>query len=279
MCGRYAATKDPAKLAAEFDAVDATGQDAPAADYNVAPTKSVISVVSRHPRDETGEPDLKRTERSLRVMRWGLVPRWAKDRSIGARMINARAETAASKPAFRTSLAARRCLLPADGWFEWRTDGGVKQPFFLTRRDGASLAFAGIWAIWRDPTADSTTPPLVTCAVLTTDAAGELTTVHDRMPLLLPADAWSTWLDPDVPDVAQLLASPAEALLASLELRPVSTAVNSVRNNGPELVAGLRPAVDLDSPADNPADKPAGDPAAKPTGEPTLFDIQQPGRP
>lgn len=249
MCGRYAATKDPATLAAEFDAIDATGEDAPPADHNVAPTKSVVVVVDRHPRDAEGAPDQERVERSLRVMRWGLVPHWAKDRGVGARMINARADTAGTKPAFRTALVKRRCLLPADGWFEWRRDPGGKQPFFMTRTDGASLAFAGLWSTWRDPAAeDQDAPPLVTCAVLTTDAVGELAGVHDRMPLLLGPDAWAAWLDPDRAEVADLLREPDADALRALELRPVSSAVNSVRNNGPALVARVEPAVDLDEP-------------------------------
>jgi putative SOS response-associated peptidase YedK len=249
VCGRYAATKDPATLAAEFDAVDATGEDAPPADHNVAPTKSVVAVVDRHPRDAEGTPDQERVERSLRVMRWGLVPHWAKEKGIGARMINARTDTAGTKPAFRTALAKRRCLLPADGWFEWRRDASGKQPFFMTRTDGASLVFAGLWSTWRDPAAeDQDAPPLVTCAVLTTDAVGDLAGVHDRMPLLLGQDAWARWLDPDRADVADLLREPDAEVLRALELRPVSSAVNSVRNNGPSLVARAEPTVDLDEP-------------------------------
>lgn len=249
VCGRYAATKDPATLAAEFDAQDGMGEDTPAPDHNVAPTKSVIAVVDRHPRDAEGTPDPDRIERSLRVMRWGLIPHWSKDRSIGSKMINARADTAATKPAFRTSLAKRRCLLPADGWFEWRRDATGKQPFFMTRTDGRPLAMAGLWSTWRDPRdPDPDAPPLVTCAVLTTAAVGELAGVHDRMPLLLGRDAWSAWLDPDGDDVAALLGQPDPATVDALELRPVSTAVNSVRNNGPALVARVEPAVDLDAP-------------------------------
>jgi len=248
LCGRYAATKNPAALAAEFNAVDATGGEIAGPDYNVAPTKQVISVVRRHPRDAEGRPDPARTERSLRVMRWGLVPRWAKDRAIGTRMINARVESVSIKPAFRTSLSTHRCLLPADGWFEWRREGATKQPFFITRTDGASIAFAGLWATWRDPAADAAAPPLVTCAVLTTSAVGRMTTVHDRMPLLMPPDMWEAWLDPDSADVTELLSAPRQDFVDSLELRPVSTAVNSVRNNSPELLAPVRPATDLDEP-------------------------------
>ncbi|WP_204456000.1 SOS response-associated peptidase [Actinokineospora baliensis] len=248
MCGRYASAKDPATLAAEFDAADAMGDAAPDLDYNVAPTKSVVTVVQRHPREADGTVDRSRTERTLRVMKWGLVPTWAKDASGGAKMINARSETAAEKPAFRKSLAERRCILPADGWFEWRRDKTSKQPFFTTPRDGSSLAMAGLWTTWRDK-ADPDAPVLITCAVLTTDAVGPLAEVHDRMPLLLGRDSWANWLDPDSTDVAGLLAPPSIDLVDGLEIRPVAQAVNSVRNNGPELLAPLEAeALDLDAP-------------------------------
>jgi putative SOS response-associated peptidase YedK len=156
-------------------------------------------------------------------------------------MINARAETAGSKPAFRAALARRRCLIPADGWYEWA--GPDKQPYYMTGTDGSSLALAGLWSTWRDEsrsaddagTADRAASPLVSAAVLTTEAVGQLTDVHHRMPLLLPRTAWARWLDPDSQDVAELLASPAAELVESLELRPVSRAVNNVRNNGPQL--------------------------------------------
>lgn len=248
MCGRYAAARDPATLAAEFDALDALGGDAPPADHNVAPTKDVVAVVQRHPRDEAGVPDATRTVRSLRVMRWGLVPPWSKDLSGGARMINARSETAATSRAFKPSVARRRCLLPADGWYEWRREGTHKQAFFMTRPDGAALAMAGLWTTWRDP-ADRDGPPLVSTAVLTTEAVGAPATVHDRMPLLLPPEHWAAWLDPDEEDPGELLTAPPPAdLVEALELRPVSSRVNNVRNNGPELVERVEPVTDLDEP-------------------------------
>jgi putative SOS response-associated peptidase YedK len=253
MCGRYASTRDPATLAAEFDAVDATGDQAPGADYNVAPTKPVLAVVTRHPRDDEGTPDPGCTERSVRVMRWGLVPHWAKDPSIGSRMINARAESAAHKPAFRTALASRRCLLPADGWFEWQQQAqpkrARKQPYFLTPADGSVLALAGLWATWRP--AGSGEVPLVSCAVLTTEAVGPLAGIHDRMPLVLPAAHWADWLDPDSRDPGSLLAPPSAAVVDGIELRPITTLVNDVRHNGAELLEPAHPdqpaLLDLDS--------------------------------
>lgn len=246
MCGRYVSTRSPATLAVEFDAVDETEGAAPGSAYNIAPTTPVLSVVTRHPRDPHAGPDPNRTVRSIRVMRWGLVPSWAKDSGIGSRLINARAESAASKPAFRDAVARRRCLLPADGWYEWRR----KQPFFITPTDGSGLAMAGLWSSWRPPGA--TTSPVVSCAVLTTQAVGPLAGIHDRMPLILPASAWRTWLDPDCADPGELLAPPSARLVQGLELRPVSTAVNNVRRHGPELLERVEPEqpalLDLDPP-------------------------------
>lgn len=242
MCGRYSASKSPAKLVEEFGAADQTEGKARDADYNVAPTKNVVTVVQRHPRDAEGtvlteEP----AERTLRLMRWGLVPFWAKDPSVGNRMINTRAETATTKPSFRAALAKRRCLVPADGWYEWRRNGKAKEPFFMTGPDSSSLAFAGIWESWRDKN-EPDASPLITFSIITTAATGRLTEVHDRMPLLMPEHAWAAWLDPDTADVGELLA-PSPELVDSLELRPVSDKVNSVRNNGPDLIERAAAAV------------------------------------
>ena len=245
MCGRYASIKAPADLADEFRAVDATDGIEP--DYNVAPTKNIVAVVQRHPRDVEGTPDPDRTERSLRVVRWGLVPSWSKDPKAGARMINARSESAGTKPAFRRALAARRCLLPADGWYEWQQgaqeSAGPKQPYYTHYADGSSLAMAGLWEYWKpvDDPADRYPDGLVTACVLTTASVGPLAEVHDRMPLVLPPSAWDGWLDPDAGSdtVADLLVPPSAALVATLELRPVSALVNNVRNNGPELLAPM----------------------------------------
>jgi putative SOS response-associated peptidase YedK len=241
VCGRYASTKGPATLAAEFDAVDATEGEAPVPDYNVAPTKPVFAIVARHPRDAEGKPVPGSVVRSVRVMRWGLVPTWSKDRDVGVKMINARSETAATKPSYRDSMARRRCILPADGWFEWKRDSGAKQPYYLTG-GRESLAMAGLWSAWRDPNGEADAPWLVTCAVLTTDAFGPMAEVHERMPLLLPRSSFSQWLAPDEGSaaVADLLI-PQPELVDALELRPVSTAVNSIRNNGPELLVRSEP--------------------------------------
>ncbi|APU17297.1 MULTISPECIES: SOS response-associated peptidase [Actinoalloteichus] len=254
MCGRFASIKDSTQLANEFEAVDGTRGQVVEPDYNIPPTHAVLTVVARHPRDDDGMPDPTRTVRSIRVMRWGLVPRWAKDPAIGSRMFNARVETVADKPAFRGSAAHYRCLIPADGWYEWRREEGRKWPFYLTSIDRESLAMAGIWSVWRDPAGDPDGPPLSTCAVLTTPSVGEPAEVHDRMPLVLPRKAWRPWLDPDVDlgasEVSSLLSPPGPDVLGRIEVRPVSPAVNHVRNNGPGLVErfdpiSLPPALDI----------------------------------
>jgi putative SOS response-associated peptidase YedK len=181
----------------------------------------------------------------LRPLRWGLVPSWAKDPSVGARMINARMETVHEKPAFRTAFAKRRCLLPADGYYEWVTAAGPlagkthKQPYFIAPADGSVMAMAGLYEYWRDRSvADDDAPGawLTTCTVITTDATDAAGRIHPRMPLTLPPDAYDSWLDPrhhDTEQLRSLLQLPAHG---EVEVRAVSTAVNSVRNNGPELL-------------------------------------------
>jgi putative SOS response-associated peptidase YedK len=257
MCGRYATTRSAADLSQLFESFDETGGRI-AADYNVAPTDPVpivrMSSGTRSADDRDGAradgpegalagdhdggpvtgPDgaPARGRRALSVARWGLVPAWAKDPRGGARMINARAETVATTNAFARSFARRRCLVPADGWYEWvRRDAATKQPYFMTRRDGGVLAFAGLWSVWK-----GVDGPLMSCSVITTAAVGELADVHDRMPLLLAPERWTDWLDGgDEP--AGLLAPPTAELLAGIEIRPVGRGVGDVRNDGPELVA------------------------------------------
>ena len=184
------------------------------------------------------------------MVKWGLVPSWAKDASIGNRMINARMETVAEKPAYKRALAVRRCLLPADGYFEWyprptkKTTSGqaTKQPFFIRPKDGGPLAMAGLYEIWRDPTKDEDADDrfLWTCTVITTDAEDDVGKIHDRMPLMVERDRWAAWLDPrtDKDSVLDLLVPAAPG---RLEAYPVSTMVNAVKNNGPELLEPARP--------------------------------------
>ncbi|MFD0923367.1 SOS response-associated peptidase [Saccharopolyspora rosea] len=226
MCGRYAVRQDPAALAEEFDAVDRTdGSVEP--DFNVTPTKTVPIVVQRG------------AERSVRPVRWGFVPPWAKEVGSGPPMINARAETITSKPVYAESAARRRCLVPATGWYEWQPGDRRRQPYLCTRGDGASLAMAAVFTAWWPP--NPTDPPLVSCAVVTTDAVGEFADIHHRMPLVLSEDRWADWLDPQRTEITELL-KPSDRALAELEIRPVSSEVNSMRNNRPELLDRVEPA-------------------------------------
>jgi putative SOS response-associated peptidase YedK len=244
MCGRYVSVKADADLTDEFDAIDATNGEWGGGSYNVAPTDPARIVVNRPLRDEQGKAANTPT-RQLRVATWGLIPSWAKDRKTQGRMFNARVETLASTNAFRRAYAKRRCLVPADGWFEWQVKDGadgrpVKQPMYMTPPDGHAVAFAGLYEFWRDPT-DKDAPTLTSCTIVTTSSAGELAAIHDRMPLLLPRAGWQRWLDPDVGDPADLLGSWDEASGEHLELRPVAPLVNKVGNDGPELVERAEP--------------------------------------
>jgi putative SOS response-associated peptidase YedK len=245
MCGRYASSRSPEDLVEEFE-VERVEVDQPLPpDYNVAPTKDVYAVLTRARKGEDVPA------RTLRVLRWGLVPSWAKDPTIGSRMINARLETAAGKPAFRRAFARRRCLVPADGYYEWyvpeQKEPGTrprKQPFYIHRQDGSSLALAGIYEFWRRPDADPEDPDAwtTTMALLTTSAPDDTGRIHDRAPLLLAKENWAAWLDPADTDPQHVLDLLVPAAPGLLEAYPVSTAVNNVRNNGPQLVDPLPPA-------------------------------------
>ncbi len=215
----------PDELAAYFG-VDQVAETALEPNYNVAPTQDVYAVV-----EDEGE-------RHLDAFFWGLVPSWAKDVKIGARMINARAETLAEKNAYKSSFARRRCLVPADGFYEWKKLGTgtkpKKQPMFIRRADGSPIAFAGLWSVWRGPDKDQ--PPLRSVTIITTTPNRTMADIHDRMPVILPEGSWSTWLDRDNEDMAalsELLVPAADDLIT---VTPVSTEVNNVRNNGPELI-------------------------------------------
>jgi len=225
MCGRYALVVDAPALIGEFE-LDAGAADVTEsiADYNIAPTKHMPVIVQT--------PD----GRGAQLARWGFLPTWAKDPAMGARMINARIETAAEKPSFRSSFSKRRCLIPASGYYEWYrpSSGGSKQPFYIHRPDGRHLAMAGLYSWWRVSEGE---PWQLTYAVLTGQATGELAHIHDRVPMLVSADNWAEWLArEDVPDPARL-AHPTEH--GHVVATPVSTRVNNVRNNGPELLDPL----------------------------------------
>jgi putative SOS response-associated peptidase YedK len=247
MCGRYASSHDPEELAEEFEVVQ---DDLPRIqpDWNVAPTKEVYAVVQRPPAGGGEGQEPEPAERQLRVMTWGLVPFWAKDPSIGSRMINARMETVADKPAFRRAFERRRAILPADGFYEWyptaeKTKAGRprKQPYFIHPEDGGVLAMAGLYEIWRDPTKADDDPDRFrwTTTVITTEAEDDLGRIHDRMPLMLTPERYAAWLDPTVTDREALLELLEPALPGRLVAQPVSTKVSNVRNNGPDLVEPL----------------------------------------
>ncbi len=253
MCGRYSAATKLSLLAEQFQADPAeAGEDRP--NWNVTPTSQVVVVTSvqetlrdRDPRQgaagptdteddaRAGGPGRAETPRRLRRLRWGLVPGWAKDPKVGNRMINVRAETVTDKPTFKRLLARSRCVLPADGFFEWQDPGADpgagpgrrqrKQPFYITTRDGAPLALAGLWTT--NSHADSA-GPVETCTILTTSANQ-----------LMSSTAWDTWLDPANTDTDALAALLVPAPDDLLTMWPVDTAVNSPRSNGPELARPL----------------------------------------
>jgi putative SOS response-associated peptidase YedK len=262
MCGRFAVTTDPALLAEKIAAIDETvaaaaeqkdggGADYPTGqNYNVAPTTTISSVVKRHT-----EPDDESTRR-LRSMRWGLIPPWAKTGPDGTPdgkgplLINARAETVTSSPAFRNSAKGKRCLIPMAGWYEWRPNSeaagqkagksAAKTPFYMYAGDGEPLFMAGLWSVWRPRKEEAgSAQPLLSCTIITTEAAAQLADIHDRMPLTISAADWDHWLDPDAPIDEGLLRGHGD--LDRIEIREVSRLVNSVRNNGPELIAPAEP--------------------------------------
>jgi len=252
MCGRYASSRRPDDLVEEFEVQQVDVREKLEPDYNVAPTKNVYAVLSRPPSGDRSAAPVRR----LRTLTWGLVPSWAKDPSIGNRMINARVETVAEKPAYRKAFAARRCLLPADGYYEWyqteqRNARGrpLKQPFFIRPKDGSALAMAGLYEIWRDPSRDRDDDQafLWSCTVITTRAEDDLGHIHDRMPMVIEPGDFAAWLDPTVSDTAELNRLLVPAAPGRLEAYPVSTAVNNVKNNGPELLDPL--VTEADSPA------------------------------
>jgi putative SOS response-associated peptidase YedK len=234
MCGRFVSASPPEEIGKYFDTA-AVSEKLLEPSYNVAPTNDVYVVT------EDGGT------RRLDAYHWGLVPFWAKSPAAGSKMINARAETIAEKNAYRRPFAKRRCIIPADGFYEWKKVPGqkAKQPYFITRRDEEPLAFAGIWEIWRGPdkAKEKDAPEqLRSCTIITTSANETMAPIHDRMPVILPASKWDEWLDPGNDDTAALgeLLVPAPPTL--LRLQPVSTEVNNVRNKGAQLIEPAVPA-------------------------------------
>ncbi len=228
MCGRFVSASPPDELAKYFGAEEPDGALEPS--FNVAPTNEVYAVRAKDGR------------RSLQSLRWGLVPFWAKDLKIGSKMINARAETVAEKPAFRKAYQTRRCLIPADGFYEWAKVPGqkTKQPYFIHRPDGEPIVFGGMWERWKPrledgKTVDEDAEVIETCTILTCAPNQTMAAIHNRMPVLLAPAVWDDWLSPDseMDYISSLLAPAPDDLLA---LQPVSTAVNNVRNKGEQLI-------------------------------------------
>jgi putative SOS response-associated peptidase YedK len=218
MCGRYRLSRRKQIIEEHFDSVD--WQDDWSPRFNVAPTQPV-PVIRQNPKEPI---------RELSLMRWGLIPSWAKDTSGAARMINARSETAHTLPAFRDAMKLRRCLVPADAFYEWQRRGSAKQPFCFEVGDGGLFAFAGLWERWRDPSGQW----VKSCAILTTTPNAVTSAVHDRMPVILEPDSYDLWLDPGMTNVQVIseMLKPYDA--QSMRCYPVSTRINHVANDDEE---------------------------------------------
>ncbi len=227
MCGRMTQQRPTSELAEIFEAEDRI--DAPGGRFNLAPTDEAAVVVQRE------------HQRAITAYRWGLIPHWSDTPRTGNRMFNARAETIDRQPAFRYAFSKRRCLVPVDAYYEWKRAGSVRQPYAIVRPDGRPIALAGLWAGWKD---EDTGEVIRSFTIVTTAANEMMATVHGRMPVLIPEEAWERWLDPGRTDGAALaelkgLLVPTEDGL--LEMYPVSRRVNNVRNDGPDLVEPIPP--------------------------------------
>ena len=221
MCGRFTLKTPPSALA-KFFGLPETPDLAPR--FNVAPTQPVATVLVL-----TGD-------RQFRMMRWGLVPSWAKDLSIGNRMINARAETIVEKPSFRTALRERRCIVMADGFYEWEHKAQPRRPFHIVNKDGTPLGFAGLWERWKPPEGD----PIESCTIITTTANELVGKLHDRMPVILEPGDYDLWLDPSVREPERVLPLLRQYPAKKMESFPVSTLVNSPAHESPECLKPLR---------------------------------------
>ena len=223
MCGRFVQTQS-AETYAEYFSVDAIRTDPLPPSWNVAPTDTVYAIAEHH------------EERRLGTFEWGLVPWWAKDRKIAAKHINARVETVADKPAFRDSFREKRCIVPADGFYEWEKKEKGKLPHYVYRSTADPMALAGLWASWKDP---ETEERHRTCTIITGRPNDLVSKLHDRMPVILPAAAWEAWLDPTVDDPATLQEMLGGVETPELAEHAVSTLVNKVANNLPDLITPL----------------------------------------
>jgi putative SOS response-associated peptidase YedK len=245
VCGRYVNVAADSDLVEEFDVEDVI-EDPPGPSWNIAPTDPVRIVVERTPKDA------EEARRQLRTARWGLVPSWSRDAKGGAKMINARIETVTEKPAFKSAAARRRCLVPALGYYEWQQRDGGKVPHFLHDPDDGLLAMAGLYELWRDRSKSDDDPArwLITCTIITQQATDLLGEIHDRNPVVMPAELRAAWLDCSADDPAaarRLLEQVPEVRLAPYVVGP---AVGNVKNNSPELIEPAPPAVPDQLPLD-----------------------------
>ena len=219
MCGRYALDADPTRFAEHFQL---TGEVAFSPSWNIAPSTRICTITA----DD-------QSQRHLHLMRWGLIPSWAKDPTIGNKLSNARGETVAEKPSFRSAFKSRRCLIPASGFYEWKTEASKKNPWYISLRDGNPMAFAGIWETWRPQGGET----VETCCIITTGANELMEPIHDRMPVILDVDRWDTWLSSQIhqPELLLPMIQPHEA--DTMQAWPVSREVNKVGlRNDAELI-------------------------------------------
>jgi len=222
MCGRFTLTEPDVGVLLETFSLTHPPEPLPPR-YNIAPTQAVATVVNENDGS-----------RVLRLMRWGLIPSWAKDPSIGSRMINARSETLAEKPSFRNALKRRRCLIVADGFYEWQKQpSGGKVPMFITLKDRQPFGFAGLYETWTEPESGES---LVSCTIVTGPANEFMESIHERMPIILPADAYDLWLDPQEMNTARLLEVLKPYPADQMRAYPVSTRVNTPANDDPSLI-------------------------------------------
>lgn len=223
MCGRFTLRSAPNLVSEAFGVPELPLFDQ---SYNVAPTQTVMAV-----RMQPDQP-----AREAVLLRWGLIPSWADDPSIGNRLINARADTVATKPSFRSAFKSRRCLVATDGFFEWQKVGSKKQPWYFQMKDGRPFAFAGLWETWRPREGGD---PIETCSLITTDANEVLQPVHDRMPVIIPLEEYDAWLDPSQKDVQRLVPLLRPFAADRMRSYPVGVRVNNPRNNDPSCIKQL----------------------------------------
>jgi putative SOS response-associated peptidase YedK len=231
MCGRFALITPPVRLARYFQAtLDDGVEPEQRPSWNVAPTTSVLGVTARR---TDGAEELAR---ALSPFRWGLIPSWAKDTASGNRLFNARSETVATKPSFRDAFKARRIIVPADGFYEWHTTSGGKQPHYFTRADGEPFAFAGLSEWWRDKNGPDGGPAIRSCTIITTAAGPDMDGIHDRMPVILDPATFDVWLDPENDDTDELTSLLRAAPDGTVRHHLVGTAVGNVRNDDDTLI-------------------------------------------